>query len=302
MVVLRTRGQIIAPTETVQLRVQFYNFSGVSTDLPLYPTITLVQPSGNVALGPTRVGVYREGTGLYGYDYAVGMNPAVGVYTDVWHGITSDGYTITQQLNFVVYPSQMPMMNTDGYVALGDDPGFDYSQTAIININKLLKTLRARLKSSGKSKSTDAYGNVIYVDCDIFSVDQLVTFLGASLSEFNQIGHQTFFQFDHTNIIDQFHAILVQGAVLMALSSQALIERGREYSVTDSGISFQMPTISELLTTQWNAEMSNHWEKVRHVKEQLKPSPTGLGTLTSTNGGVRNSVLARLRHAGRFIY
>ena len=179
-------------------------------------------------------------------------------------------------------------------MALGDAPGFNYSQAAILNINKLLKALRARLNSSGKAKAKDKFGNVIFVDCDIFSVDMLVTFLAIQLWEFNQIAHFTEFTFDDDVFINQFGAILVQGATIWALASKALIERGREFQISDNGIQFTPPTVSELMNTQWNAELTNHTEKLKQIKASLKPGPLGLGTLTVTVA--RNPLLSQLRH------
>jgi len=54
---------------------------------------------------------------------------------------------------------------------------------------------------------------------------------------------------------------LVEGATLKALASQALIERGREFALSDSGISFIPPAISELLQTQFQSVISFHNEK-----------------------------------------
>jgi hypothetical protein len=136
-------------------------------DLDSFPQISIIQPSGNVALAPTSVGVTRAGIGLYMFEYNVGCNPAIGVYSDVWSGFLQ-GIPIKNEFNFVVHNTQMPFVNTDGYKSLGDDPGFCYSQTAICNINSLLKSLRARLDSRGKSRHKDEFGNDFFVDCDIF--------------------------------------------------------------------------------------------------------------------------------------
>lgn len=293
MTVFKSRGQTVGRTETVQLHVLFKDSEGNPVDLDAYPTVSIIQPSGNVIFGPTSAGVYRLSTGFYGYDYAVGINASIGVWNDVWAG-ELEGFPVCGQFNFVVIDTQLPAINSDGYVHLGDDPGFNYSQTSIQNINKLLKTLKARLNSSGKAKTVDAFGNEIFIDCDIYSVDTLVTFIASSLTMFNQIPHFTFFTFDNTDIIDQFHEVLVQGAFLYAAASKALIERGREFQISDNGVQFTPPTISELLTTQWQAELTNHTEKVKQIKANMKPSPAGLGTLTISTS--RSPAIARLRH------
>jgi hypothetical protein len=272
------RSFIIQPADTVSLRARFRGADGQLTDLDGFPEVTIVQPSGGIVVGPTSAGVYRLAVGEYGFDYDVGLFPAIGVWKDVWTGILG-GFEVRGEFSFIVGTTQTPAINTDGYCHLGDDPGFCYSQTAICNINHLLKSLRARLKSSGKHRTQDEWGNVVYKDCDVYEIDELVSFVAQALSMFNEIPHFTSFTFEDTPIIEQFHDVLVQGASLIALSAQALIERGREFQIQDNGIGFTPPTISELLNTQWSTELTNWWEKVKLIKHNMKPSPTGLGTL-----------------------
>ena len=291
MVTLKSRGQIIQPTDTVELKAQFKGSDGLPADLDSFPSISIMEPSGNVLLYDTSIGVYRIDTGLYGYDFAVGLNPSIGVYSDLWSG-TLDCFTVSGEFNFVVHNTQMPFVNTDGYVALGDDPGYCYSQNAIMNINKCIKLLKARLNSSGKSRSTDDFGNPIYIDCDIFDIDSLVAFLQLSLDMFNGIPYFTQFTFDDSEIIEFFRAEIVQGAVITALSSKALIERGREFNISDNGVSFVPPMMSELLNSQYGTELQNHFERIKIIKANMRPIPSGLGSLTITT---RHPALARLR-------
>jgi hypothetical protein len=140
----------------------------------------------------------------------------------------------------------------------------------------------------------DENGNAVYKDCDIYTVDELVAFVCQSLTMFNEIPHFTLFTWEDTPIIEQFHDILVQGALYLALGAQALIERGREFNVQDNGIGFTPPTVSELLNTQYTAEMTAWNEKCKEIKHNMKPSPLGLGTLSFV-GGVSPQV-RRLRH------
>ena len=291
--VIKARGEALGVKEQVNLTVQFKDNLGAPRDTDTFPTISIVQPSGLVLLSPTSSGVTRIGTGKYSYIFTVPYNGPYGVFNDIWVGYI-DGFRVEATFNFVVTYTDLPAINSDGYVHLGDDPGFDYSQAAIININKLLKALRARLNGRGKSKKKDAYGNDIYVTCDIYSVDMLVTFLASALWEFNEIPHFTSFTFDDNAFIDQFGNILVEFAALWAMASQALIERGREYQITDNGISFQPPTVSELLNTQYSTGLTHWWEKIKFIKNSLKPHPKGLGVFGMTSA--RNPAVARLRH------
>jgi hypothetical protein len=290
---IKARGELIDVTDQVNLTIQFRDSSGNPINTDSYPTISIVQPSGLVAIAPTSAGVAQVGVGKYSFIYTVPINGPYGVFNDIWVGFIN-GFRVQTNFEFIVLHTQIPGINTDGYAHLGDDPGFDYSQAAIKNINKLLKSLKARLNSAGKAKSTDSYGNVVYVDCDIFSIDMLVTFLATALWDFNQVPFFTFFQFDDDNFVDQFGEILVEGATLYSLASKALIERGREFQITDNGLSFNPPTVSELMNTQYNTLLSHYWEKLKYIKNSLRPAPRGLGVF-SMNSGI-NPAFARLRH------
>lgn len=272
------RSQIISPGDKVLLRAKFTGSDGQPADLDAFPQVTIIAPTGGVVSGPTSAGVFRNGVGEYGFEFAVGLMPAIGVWNDRWEG-TLNGFTVSGEFSFVVHTTQMSAINTDGYVHLNDDPGFDYSQTAINNINHLLKSLKARLRSSGKHKGVDEFGNVEYRDCDVFSPSDLVSYLAQSLSEFNAIPHFTMFTFDDTEMMQQFHGVLVQGATIYALAGQALLERGREFQINDNGIGFTPPTLSEILNTQFQTELNNWYEKTKMIKATMKPSPIGLGTV-----------------------
>lgn len=291
--VIKSRGEVIDVTDQVNLTVQFKDASGNPVNTDSFPTISIIQPSGLVAISPTSTGVSQASTGKYSFVWTVPINGPYGVFNDIWVGFVN-GFRIETTFSFIVNHSQVPSINTDGYVHLGDDPGFQYSQCATININKLIKSLKARLNSSGKAKSADAYGNTVYVDCDIFSIDMLTTFIATALWDFNQVPYFTFFTFDEDMFVDQFGEILVEGATLYALASKSLIERGREFQITDNGLNFNPPTVSELMQTQYSTLLSHYWEKLKYIKNSLRPSPKGLGVF-SMNSGI-NPNFAKLRH------
>ena len=220
---VKRRGEFIEPTQQVALTVQFKDTSGYPIDTDSFPTISIVQPTGLVAYYPTSAGVRRIGIGHYEFIFTAPINASLGVWNDIWTGYIN-GFLVQTSFSFVVSHTQLPGVNTDGHPHLGRDPGFHYSECAIININKLMKSLKARLNSAGKAKSSDAYGNTIYVDCDIFSVDTLTTFIATALWDFNQVPYFTFFTFDEDSFVEQFGEVLVEGATLYALASIALIE------------------------------------------------------------------------------
>ena len=292
---IKSRGQVASDGDIIQLRTEFRDPSnGALVDLAFFPQLSIQQPSGNVIFPFTTIGVYHVATGIYGYDLEVAPFSELGVWTDYWRGSTLiDGYNLYTQHNFVIYPSQMPQLNTDGYVALGDEPGFCFSQCAIKNINRLIYMLKARLNSSGKAKVRDQYGNDVLIDCDIYTVPQLVTFLISALSAFNMIPHFTAFTFEDTEIINIFGEIIVRHALISALASKALIERGREMSISDNGISFTPPSVSDMLSTQYSTEYTQWQDNVKQIKGNMKPAPIGLGTMRPLNSSPQ---YRRLRH------
>lgn len=294
MVTLKTRGQEIFPTEGVSLRVQFYDTAGQPADLLTYPSVSIIAPSGDVILSPTASGVYRIDTGLYAYDYITSGNPQIGVYADLWRGTLSSGHISVKEFNFIVSTTNIPDLNSDGYIALGDDVGFNYSQTALKNINKLLKMLNARLRNIGYKAGEDQFGNDMLQRCDIFDIPTLVSFLCMGLELFNSLPYFSFFDFDNTEAMNLFGSVIVGLASCWALASQSLIERGKEYAISDGGVSLTPPGISELLNTQYQNDF-NTWRDIAiSIKKSLPPKPLGSGTITGNIA--RSPALARLRH------
>lgn len=291
--VIKARGELIDVTEQVNLTVQFKDGVGAPINTDSYPKISIVEPSGLVTLAPTSVGVSQIGVGKYSYIFNVPYNGPYGTYNDIWVGYIN-GFRVETTFSFVVLHTDIPSINSDGYAHLGDDPGFNYSQAAIKNINKLLKSLKVRLNSSGKSLAKDSFGNNVYVNCEIFSYDVLTSFLATALWDFNQVPYFTFFQFDEDNFVEQFGEILVEGATLYALASKALIERGREFQITDNGLNFNPPTVSEIMQTQYSTLLTHYWDKLKYIKNSLRPAPIGLGTWSMSSG--MNPAFARLRH------
>jgi hypothetical protein len=291
--VIKARGELIDVTDQVNLTIQYKDPFGNPVNTDTYPQISIIQPSGLVALAPTSTGVAQTAPGMYSFILTIPINGPYGTWRDDWVAYVN-GFRFEQMFEFTVLHTQVPSINSDGYVHLGDDPGFNYSQHATKNINKLVKSLKARLNSSGKAKSADSYGNTIYVDCDIFSYDMLTTFIATALWDFNQVPYFTFFDFDDTSFVEQFGEVLVEGATLYSLASKALIERGREFQITDNGLNFNPPTVSELMMTQYSALLAHYWEKLKYIKNSLRPSPRGLGVF-SMNSGL-NPAFARLRH------
>lgn len=146
----------------------------------------------------------------------------------------------------------------------------NFSSEGQRNSDTLVSLLKNRLYSYGKSKSQDQNGNVVYIDVDIFAKEVLESFLDLSISEFNSTPDFTDFTFENSRFVDCFAEVLVEGATLYALSSRALLERGREFTIKDDGVHLQPPAVAEMLNTQFSTLLSHHWEKLKHIKLHIK--------------------------------
>ena len=136
----------------------------------------------------------------------------------------------------------------------------------IANLLKLIGMLEARL--SGKGQTKDVLGN--YIDSPIFPTEKLMIFLEMSLSDFNQVPIFSNFTFSDSDFVDCFSSVLVEGATIYALGSQALLEKGREFSINQIGSSYDPPDISNMLNEQYSQLYSLHWEKLKYIKKDIK--------------------------------
>ena len=69
--VIRARNDVVDVTEQVDLTIQFKDIYGNPIDTDSFPTISLIQPSGLMALAPTSTGVAHTGTGHYSYIFTI---------------------------------------------------------------------------------------------------------------------------------------------------------------------------------------------------------------------------------------
>jgi len=298
---MKTRGTLVGTGEIIQLKAQFSDALGQPADLNSFPRIQLIQPNSAVYQEYSSAGVYKINTGLYGFDFTIPLNGPMGVWTDIWQGLMgTEGYLVRGAFNFIVTNTNLGAPNIDGYVKLGDEPRYNLSQEAIENINRLMKMLKIRLQSSGRHQVKDQYGNILYENCDIFTTEELYVFLCSSLAEFNLTPHFTHFVFEEACVVDEFADVIVEGAYIMALASKALIEKGREFNITDNGISFQPPMVSDLLNGQMGTLLGPYRDKLKHIKYQFKAAPLGLGTLRITAVAPQYMKL-RHRRAKQFI-
>ena len=110
---------------------------------------------------------------------------------------------------------------------------------------------------------------------------------GKNLSKrttFNMIPHFTDYTFEDTEFLRIFSEIIVRFALIWALASKALIERGREFQINDNGVSFQAPGVSDVLMTQYSNEYTQWKEHCELIKKNFKPAALGLGSIPGFAG------------------
>jgi hypothetical protein len=296
---IKQRGLVLDVNDKVRLDISIIigqTDSGyIYSNADILPSISIIQPGGMVYLPRTNTGVMSVETGKYYYDFTVPFTGPYGVWNDLWT-VTCQGFTQVQTLSYVVTGTQVPQNpSSDGFAHLGDDFPYNYSQNEVFNINKMLKMLKARLNSDGKSLAKDAYGNEVYVSCSTFSVNTLVTFLGMALSDFNQVPYFTSFTFADSGFVAQFADILVNGATIYSLASKALIEKGAEFTITDNGVNFQPAAVSDMLKAQADTLLANYTEKLKYIKNSMRPYPLGLGSFNIMSSD-RSPIIKALSH------
>jgi len=285
---------------TVILKIQYYGPNGSESDTDQMPYIKLTDSNGNEQLASTQTGVTREDTGLYSYSYSIQSGAAEGLWEDEWVS-TINGTTITNNFSFLVMDSS-DLSEATGTVRLGDDVNFDFSDEELAGVNILLKYLKCRLRSDGRKPKRDkfgafvldGYGSIIYEECNVFSDELLACFLCSALSEFNMIPFFTSYTFADQVIQTLFSAMIVEGAYVIALASQSLVEKGRDFTVSDGGISYQPPQLGDFLASQYNNFLSSYRERLKFVKNNIRPGPQGFGTFTNLASGA--PAFVRLRH------
>jgi hypothetical protein len=288
-------NRIVIKGQTVDLFVQFRDQSGEPTNTDVAPSVEISDANGTVIriLSSTGVSKVVDTAGLYQFSYTVPLaNTSDGYFTDRW--VANIGNTqVSSSFQFLVFEGGSVDQDIDATFTPGTTFNFAFSQAEVNGIDKLLHILKKRLKNDGVRKVPDGSGGFIDEACSIFSNDELICFLVNSLSEFNQWPHFTQFTFADVQIQDLFTDIIVQGANLLALAAQTLIEKGREFTINDNGVTYQPPQVADILNTQYGTQLGYYKEKLKAIKTSLKPGPKSLGTFRVT--AVSPNFL-RLRH------
>lgn len=262
---------------TIDLDIRVLNALGQAVDADSTPMVSIKDGDGNLVRPLSASGVVRLDTGIYRLSYPVPASSTSGIWTDTWRAVV-DGFTADNSLTFIVLTSSASI-DVDGK-QIGDDPCVYYTQAEIEGINILMHQLRCRLRDTKDimKEAQDEYGNIVLENCPIWSDDTLLCFLRNSLSEFNQTPHFTDFTFADRVIWDRNAHVVVEGAYIIALGAGMLAEAGREFTITDNGITMQPPPLSTVMNNQFGSLLSAHAERLKHIKTSMKPAPLGVGT------------------------
>lgn len=285
--------------QTIRLGIQYLDQGGSFVDPSTYPTVTITNPDNDVVVtADSSSGVIREDVGMYYYDFTVPTNAELGVWQDTW-SIVVNSLPFTTILTFTVSTQTSPVVATAGQEI---DPAL--SPMGITNVTMLMKLLRIRLGSDGVRRKrdqfgvyiTDSEGNYVMEPCNVFTTEELYTFLKASLAEFNSIPHFTAFTFNDQNFCNTFQHELTEGAFILAMALQGIREKGREFQMTDDALSYQPPQLADYIKGYLTEFMNSYRERVKMIKCQMKPGPIGFGTMYSLGGGGKSPSYTRLRH------
>jgi len=277
---------------TVELFVKFVDAVGNPTNSDETPEVQIIDSEGTIQQSFSNLGVALVDSGLYKLKYTIPETAPDSYWTDTWRAEIG-GEQVENTFEFQVITAGSLSTGEEPVYTPGDDAPYNFTKEEVLGINILLKIMKKRLKNDGVSKVPDGAGGYTEVPCPVFSNSELICFLVNGLSEFNQIPHFTNFSFADQRIQTIFADVVIQGAVILALAAQALIERGREFTITDNGVTYQPPQLSELLNNQYGQQLADYKEKVKYIKANMKPDPLGLGTFRVTS--VSPNFL-RLRH------
>lgn len=262
--------------QLVNLDITIRNSLGQPTDADQLPDVQIVNSNGVTERIYSASGVLKTAKGEYRLPYSIPSVGPVGTWDDSWRAMVN-GNQITGTYSFSVLNATISM-SADPGSEIGDAVIEDWTQVEIDGINILMKMLKARLRNNNQSESVDDFGNKTFSDCYIFTDTELEQFIKASVSEFNQTPHRTNFSVGDQMIYDIHAYVITEGAYILAIASQMLIEAGREFTVSDNGITMSPPPLSTILNNELSAFLTRHTDMLKYIKTSMKPGPRGIGT------------------------
>ncbi len=289
--------------QEVALQIQYLDTCNDPVAADAVPEVEITDLDGNIIIASTSTGVSDLGDGLYQYLYRVPESGDAGIWIDDWSAII-DSATLDTSFTFTVTTPILGLTaNTGpGKILLGDDVDLDFSDEELAGINLLMKFLKSRLRSNGRKPVrdefgafvTDGYGQLVTEECNVFDNDILATFICQALSEFNSVPFFTQYGFSDQIVQTLFAHIIVEGAYVFALASQAIVEKGRDFTISDGGVNYQPPQLGDFLQSHYGNWLSSYRERLQFIKNSIRPGPRSYGTHTNLTGAA--PAFTRLRH------
>jgi hypothetical protein len=289
--------------QEVALQIQYLDTCNDPIVADTIPSVEIVDLDGNVLISSTSDGVSHLGDGLYQYIYRVPTAGDAGIWMDEWTA-SIDQAVLDTAFTFTVITSALGIsVNTGpGKVLLGDDVNLDFTDEELVGVNLLMKYLKSRLRSNGRKPVrdefgafvTDGYGELVTEECNVFDDDILACFLCQALSEFNSTPFFTGYTFMDQVVQTLFAHIIVEGAYVFAISSQAIVEKGRDFTISDGGVNYQPPQLGDFLQSHYGTWLTSYRERLKFIKNSIRPGPRSYGTHTNLTSGA--PAFTRLRH------
>jgi hypothetical protein len=285
----------IPPGGNIRLEVQFRDSAGIARDTDQFPEVEILNSLGATVRLPSNFGVRRIGEGHYRLQFTVPDGYTDGVWKDIWSA-TLDGFANIAQFDFnVVSQGSITAAGdtvTKPEMKIGDVPKINFTQEEIFGINVLMQKLRFRLRNTQRKPDGTR--------CDILSIEDMESFIWLALSEFNATPTFTAYTFADPTIYTIFSDIIVEGAYLKALPSIIPAEVGREWVVTDDGISVTPASVSGALSNILTALNSEYRAKLKEAKRNHRPAPLGMGAGQLAVAHPTFRRLRNIRYTGQF--
>jgi len=114
-------------------------------------------------------------------------------------------------------------------------------------LKELANLVSFRLGAMSKVPRKNDKGEVEYVEVNIFQPEDIKTALELSLRAFNMVETITYFTFDDVENVTQISDLLVTYAAYLLLTRQSLKEKGVEFTLSDGGVSYTPPALSDFV-------------------------------------------------------
>ncbi len=133
--------------------------------------------------------------------------------------------------------------------------------------------------------------NDVDSSCEIFSDSQLLSYCDLALQSVNSHPTWTFYNLDSAP--RDWINVIILGAYVYALNAQGLVERARNFSISDQGVSYQPPDLPGHFQSLAQAMEAKFEAEKERIKANVRPAPVGLG---STRVLSPNPLMLRMRH------